>query len=511
MLAAGTGSRWRNKVLKDTAMLNVAAVIAQLASVGQSLIVMRLLGPATYGTWLGLSILLTYGGLAHFGSEHGLGIRLPYLRGKRQMARAEAMTDSVFMVWTASTLLLSVAIVIYAMTWAKVSFLTRQGLFAIALLLPLYQQAAFYSRWRGAALTDFRLSSILSVVQSWASLIFVVPLVALLGLRGLMIGSVAASLLVMLAWIRESGYDFRGRWSLRLYWQTIRVGLPMTLVVLGGGLVQTTDRVVILWLLGATPLGYYGVTSLGGGLVYALIAQAGSAMGPHITLEMARSGDTPQSLERFLVAPTIAFAYVASFAIALVIIVIPVFVRFLLPNYTKGLTPFLIFVPGFYFLSIILTANTILTLILIARRKQRLVLYVQGAAILSEAVLAFAFIKAGLGLNGAALASTIAYALYGLGILILAATYVLHRRPAILGFIGRVLTPAIVVFPLILTVRLVTERFISDNPVASAAIQLVALAVIAAALFRTLDRQVPIRALATEARATLRNRRVPRA
>ena len=78
----------------------------------------------------------------------------------------------------------------------------------------------------------------------------------------------------------------------------------MTLVALGTGIIQT-DRIVILPLLGAQSLGYYGVTSLGGGAVYGLIAQAGSVMGPHITVEMGRSSDSPRALKRFLVTPTI--------------------------------------------------------------------------------------------------------------------------------------------------------------------------------------------------------------
>ena len=497
---------WTGKVLRDTAMLNGAALVGQLASVAQSLIVMRFLEPATYGIWLGLTIILTYGGFAHFGAEHGMGIRLPYFRGKSQSARAKGMADSVFIAWTVSALVVAAGVAIFAVTSRSITPIVRQGLLAIALLVPLNQQATFYSRWQGAALIDFRLSSILSVVQSWTSLVLVSVLVVWLGLRGVMIAAVAVSLVVFLVWRRDTAYRFQGRWSKRLLLQALQIGLPMTLVVLGGGLIQTVDRIVILSLLGAQSLGFYGVTSLGGGIVYGLIAQAGSAMGPHITMEMGRSSDSPRALEKFLVTPTIVFAYVSTFAIALLIVVIPPLVSLLLPKYVPGLSAFLFYIPGFYFLSIILTANTILTLLLIARGKQRFVLYLQGSGIAIEAGLAFLLIKAGLGLRGAALGSTAAYAFYGIGILGFAAHQVLQSRREAVRLLGRVLTPAVVVFPTIIAVHIMTDTFMAGNLPGAVGLQLAALAAMCAILYGTFDRQVGVAAFALDLRDALRRR-----
>ena len=497
---------WRNKVLKDTAMLNGAALTAQGAGVVQSLIVMRLLEPSVYGIWLGLSIILTYGGLAHFGTEHGIELRLPYFRGKSQSARSGAMADSVFLVWTISTLFVAAGVAIYALFSKQSSPFVRQGLVAIALLLPLNQQANFHSRWQGAALTDFKLSSLLSVLQSWLSLLVIVPLVYFLGLRGLMIGSVAVSSLVCAVWLRASAFRFRGRWSKRLAWQALRVGLPMTLVVLGGGLIQTIDRIVVLSVLGATSLGYYAVTGLGGGIVYALMAQAGSAMSPHISAEMGRSRDSPQSLERFLVAPTIIFAFLSTFAIAVLIIVIPALVTLWLPKYSPGLGAFLIYIPGFYFLAIIITANTILTLILIARRRQRLVLYVQGGAIALEGGIAFVLLKSGSGLRGAALASTVAYAVYGLVLLWMAARQVLGTRELALRFVGRVLVPFVAVIPAMILTHDLSARIFPDRLIPGLAIQTAVLAIITGGMLPVVNRQIQLRPLAVEIRNTVRAR-----
>lgn len=501
---------WRKKVLKDTAMLNASALTSQMAALLQSLIVMRLLAPKVYGIWLGLTIILTYGGFAHLGTEHGIVLRIPYLRGKGMNARSGAMADSVFLVWTIATLLIAAGVAVFAAVSNR-SPLVRLGLYSIALVLPLNQQANFYARWHGAALTDFRLTSVLSVFQSVVSLLVIVPLVFLFGLRGLMIGAVIVAALVYVGWVRSSSYRFRGRWSVALYWQALRFGLPMTLVVLAGGLIQSIDRIVILSLLGATSLGYYGVTSFGGSILYGLMSQAGSAMSPHITAEMGRSGDSPHSLANFLVVPTMAFSYIATFTIALLMVVIPPIVTVLLPRYSPGLTAFLIYVPGFYFLGVIITANTVLTLLLISRRRQRVMIYVQGIVIALEGGLAFLLIKAGAGLEGAAFASTFAYACYGLSVLVMAARQVFRSSAEISSFLTAVIKPFAVVMPIMLLARWAVVDLLPIGPAVGLVIEITLLGAILAAMWSEINRQIALLPVALELRDSLRARFGPRA
>ena len=487
-------------------MLNAATLTAQAAGVIQSLLVMRLLDPAVYGIWLGLTILLTYGGFAHLGTEHGIELRLPYFLGKGQRARGAAMADSVFLVWTVSTLIVASGIALYALV-AEQRVSVREGLFTIALLLPLNQQANFHSRWQGAARTDFRVASLISIAQSWISLIVIVPLVYWLGLRGIMLGSVLVAALICVAWLRASAYRFRRQWSPTLVWQALRVGLPMTLVVLGGGLIQTVDRIVILSVLGARSLGYYAVTGLGGGIVYGLLSQAGSAMSPHISAEMGRSRDSPAALERFLVGPTLTFAYASAFAIAVLVIVIPALVTLWLPRYTPGVGAFLIYVPGFFFLGIISTASTILTLALIARRMQRLVLYIQAGAIGLEAGLAFVLLQSGSGIKGAALASTVAYGVYGVAVLAMAAKEVFGSRAAGLRFVSRALVPFVAFIPTLVLAHIVSSAIFDGNLAGAVAAQLVVLAAVTAGLVPTANRQLQLRALFVEMRRSVFARR----
>ena len=451
--------------------MNVAAILAQGAGMLQSLVVLRLLDPAVYGIWVGLMIVLSYGAYAQLGLEYGLGLLLPLYRGRNEPARVDALTDTVFGSWSIVTALVSTGVIVFALVTNPTNELVRWGLITVAIQLLLNQQAGFFARWHGAALMDFTTPSLFVVVQSLVSLAVVVPLVYIFGLKGLMLGVLIAAGIVCAGWYAKSPYRFHRLWTRELLRDALSVGFPVMLVTFAGGLIQTIDRLIILSFLGATALGYYGVTTLASGFLYGLLAQAGGAIAPHIGHELGRSGYESGGLRRFLIAPTIAFAYVSTVMIALLLVGIPPIVRLLLPKYVPGLPAFVLFVPGFFFLAIILTANNILNNIFVVRREKRFMLYIQAIAIAVEAALAVSFIRLGFGIRGVALASTASYAVYGLMILVGATRHVIPGNQNQLQFIALVFLPAIAAIPVLGALFLVGTEARHNHPLGAAIVQ----------------------------------------
>ena len=223
--------------------------------------------------------------------------------------------------------------------------------------------------------------------------------------------------------------------------ELLRVGSPILLVVIGGTLIRTVDRLLILGYLGTEALGYYGVTALGGNLLFGLISQAGSAMGPHMLATMGRTDNAPEALRPYLVKPTLIFGHLIAGGILLLAFVIPPFVRLWLPQYLPGLNAFYLFIPGFFFLGITLSANNLLNGILMVRRRQRIAIGIQVSAVMLELGVGFLMIRGGMGIAGVALASTVAYAAYGIAVVAAASLYILQDARARTAFILRTLVP----------------------------------------------------------------------
>lgn len=440
VVAQDAATTHHRKILKDTLFLNGAMTVGQVFAVVQSLLVMRVLDPAGYGIWLGLVILLSYASYVHLGVDDGLGIRLPYYRGQNEERRAIESTNTAYSVWTGLTIVFAIGIGGFALLARQQSAVTKAGLIAVAVLVVLQQQIAFYDRWLSSQ-ASFRRVSTLSTAQSFISVSLIVPLAYALGIYGVMLGTVATSFVMWLLWSRSAGFRASWRFSASSLADLLRVGMPLLLVSLSWTLIKTIDRVLILRLLGPASLGLYGITGIGGNFLYSLMHKAGSAISPHITEEMGRSGDSPEALRKYLIKPTLLFAAASVAGIMLLLFVVPLLVELVLPRYRPGIGAFYLFVPGFFFLGITMTSGNILSVVLMARRRQRFLLYLQGLALATEVGAIYLFVGRGWSLEGVALASTLSYAVYGLSILAGAARCVIKIRAERWSFLGEVLTP----------------------------------------------------------------------
>jgi O-antigen/teichoic acid export membrane protein len=476
------------KIIRDTALLNAAGIVSQVFAIGQRLLVMRYLDPSAYGVWMALSILLSYSAYVHLGLEHGMGIRLPYYRGAADSQRQREIETTVFTAWTALALLLALGVSAYALLTPG-STLKRFGLLAIAAMIPFEQQSQFFVRWQTSAHYDFATTTRLSLLRSVALLIVVVPLVVAFGIYGMIAGTLLVSALVAIVWHLKSPFSVRWVWSVDVLRELLRIGFPMLLVILAGSLIEMVDRMLILFLLGTVSLGYYGVTGLGGSSVYGFLAQAGSAMSPHMAAEMGRSADAPSALGRYLLKPTLFFATAAAFFTLSLMFIVPLIVRRFIPHYAPGIPAFYAYVPGFFFLAIIITANNIVNLVLIARKRQRMFLYVQGLALICEVGFGYLFIRVGWGIVGVAAASTLAYALYGGTTLILACTLVFPAKVS-LRFIADVMTPIIYCGAIAAGILWTTAAWHADS-ISTTALQLTLYAVGGVPLLLWLNRRAP--------------------
>jgi O-antigen/teichoic acid export membrane protein len=476
------------KIIKDTAMLNIAGIISQILGIGQRLLILRFLDPALYGVWLGLSILLSYAVYTHLGLEHGMGVRLPYYRAREDARKQAEIESAVFTAWTAFACVLACGVVIYALV-SPGSPLKRWGLCAIAVMIPLEQQNQFFLRWYTSAHFDFMIPSRMGLLRSALLVLVVVPLTALFGIGGLISGNVIVSAVIVIVWHTRGKFPVLLRPSGETLKELFRVGFPILLVVVVGGLIDSIDRVLILFALSTVSLGYYGITGLGGNSVYGFLAQAGSAMAPHMAADMGRSGDSPASLERYLIKPTLYFGTAAACLTLSLFFVIPPLVRRLIPQFVPGIPAFYAYVPGFFFLAIIITANNVVNLVLIARKRQRMFFGVQVISLLCEVGLGLLFIRLGWGIVGVAAASTLAYAVYGCTTLLLACLFVLTPG-ATVRFMAAALMPILYCGALAAAILSTTASW-TAGPIVFAGVQLAAYAVGCLPLLFWLNRRAP--------------------
>lgn len=410
----------KQKILNDSFITNAANLISQGLSLLQGFIILRFIDPGSYGVWLGLLILLRYGAYAHLGLEYGFMFRVPYYIGQNNAIRIQQVEDNTFIGWTVMTILFAIGVLGYYFMVEDVSHASWLGLIVILLMVFADQQSAFLNRWHTSVQKDFKSYGIVSIAKGILSFVIIVPLTYFFQIVGLMVGNLVVSILSAALWWARTSFRPRFELSPLILRELIHIGFPNLLIVLGGVLVETVDRILILGLLGAVNLGYYAITSMGGNSLYGLLAQAGAVMLPHIVEETGKHEKDFSVFEKYLIKPTVYLAYLSTLMLLLLYFIIPAIVESWLTEYVPGLSAFYLFIPGFFFLSIIITANNILNVILISQGRQYRLVAIQFFAVLVEIFAGYMMLQIGWGIAGVALGSTISYMVYGLIVLYLA-------------------------------------------------------------------------------------------
>ncbi len=482
------------KIFKDSVFLNLATLVGQVFKVLQGFLILKFLDPAAYGIWLSLEILIKYSAYSHLGLEYGLNNRLPYYAGKQKGELVQEMKDTSYITWTALASLFTVAILIFTFTGSTVSSIYKWGLVVIALLVLSEQQITFLSRLMTAGKKDFSTFSRLQVLKTIITFCLIIPLAYFFDVGGLMAGTLLTSIIMAMVWWKTSDYSFLKRTSKPALKELFQIGFPILLTALGALLIETVDRLLILNWLGAEQLGYYGVTVLGGSFMYGFLAQAGTTMIPHIIEDLSRSEDDFHSLKKYLIKPTFVFATASVLVILTLLFVIPVIVTYWVPKYLPGLPAFYFFIPGYFFLSIILTAGNIMQTILVQRKRLRLLVYIQMGAVIVEILFGLLFIFNGFGIAGVALSSTLAYAFYGIIVLALAAFHVLQTGKEKLSFLVEVFCLFMSGLILFFVIKWIGTTLGGDRLIYQAIIQILCCGLVTIPILAWLNKRVQIMA-----------------
>ncbi len=480
----------RNKILKDTVSLNISTFVVQMFSMFQTFLVMRILVPEFYGLWLSLLLVVSYSAYANLGTENGMAFLLPYDQFRGDSRRREEISDSCFVIWTAWTILFLVGTGIYFTFWHSSSQLPRIAVVVMSGIILCEQQIQFRTTWQTSALRDFSLVSKLNVLKGAISFVLVVSGTYLFREVGLMLATLIVSIVHLGFWWVKSPYRFTHHYTKTTTFELVRIGFPIFLVSFAGKLIETADRLILVLLMGPSSLGMYAVTGLGGGFVYGLIHRAASAMSPHLPETLGSHDNDPRSLEPFLLKPTLVFSCILCCLLMPLTLAIGPVVTHFLPKYAGGIEAFYCFIPGYFFWGVILSANNVLLTIFAQRRQQWINFVILSSAVLIEIVLAFVLIKNGMGIKGAALASTSAYVVYGITVLLFSTKYTIStgRYSFLLNCLAPFLFSSVTTASLII----ISKFLIPDRPILVGLFQIFGCLISIGGMLFWLNRKIPL-------------------
>lgn len=403
---------WR-RLVRDSIVASSATILCQGIGVVTAIVLRMLLDPSQMGVWQGLKLFLGYANYANFGISKGATRELSIALGRGDAASAERGLSIAFTFNTIASILyalvlLAAAVVVAGESSNLWSNPWSSGLVAVATLAIGQRHVTFLVTILRAR-QAFTATAALSILEAVLTLAACAVFVHWWGLPGMYAGT-----LVVLA--ASAGFlhavepaRLRFLWDLKESKRLVAIGAPILMFGVLGTLFRSLDRLMILAYLPDREyqLGCYSVALLVTAQLYGLANMLSIVMAPRYGEMFGRTGSV-RDVARLAARSSEPLAAVTALLSGLAIVAGAPLLSSMLPDYRTGLAPLVWLVPGTAISALALPASQCL----IAVDRQRRALWPLAAALLIAALGNHIALRAGYGLTGVAMATSIGFVLH---------------------------------------------------------------------------------------------------
>lgn len=442
----------KEDVVKDSSRYMPSVYISLAVGVVTGLVVRRFLGPSLMGMWVTLSLVLSYVSYCHLGVLLAAEREIPYWHGKKDYGKAEEVKNTTFGFGVITAVITGIVILISAFVLKdRFPFYITIGLIVISGVVLLRQFYNFYITLLRAN-KEFTLISKLTILSAVASAVLTIPLVIKFHLYGMYAVTALVPVITISYAYLHTRYPFSLSIKIEELKRLFKIGIVLLISSFTSLLLMSIDRIMVINMLGAAELGYYSIALTALAYIFTIPNTFGIIMFPRFQERYGETGDFA-SLKSYFITPTVILAYLLPLAIGVLYIGMPLVVRHFLPDYLPGLDALRILLAGVFFLSLTYGASHFLITI---NKQAKIIPFVASGALLT-AVLNYAFIKLGWGINGVALGSAISYFLYSSSLIAYGLSYFLFRVGEVLRFFGRIVAPFLYSFGILVVLDLVLK------------------------------------------------------
>ena len=195
-------------------------------------------------------------------------------------------------------------------------------------------------------------------------------------------------------------------------------GFPIFLFMASSMVLKSIDRIMILRYLSTEALGYYSIGLMGVSMLLYIPDSISYVLYPRMLARFAATGD-PDETAREMLKPIATIAWLMPLVVGMSVFFVREVVTLVLPNYVLGIPALSILLFG----TLGLALSSVPAFYIMAIQKQVKLLPLALGAILLDIGLIALFLKLGWKLEGVALGVSMGYVVYGVGLLVYAASH----------------------------------------------------------------------------------------
>ncbi|MEA3402888.1 MAG: oligosaccharide flippase family protein [Armatimonadota bacterium] len=339
-------------------LIGGSSYVALVAGLVRSIIVMRLIGPRGRGIQRLAGLYKGYLSNLSVGWRHGVSKELPLAIGAEDAGRAAQVEDTGYLAVGVVSLLAGLGMVAYALWLSPHQFETRVALAIGGGLLAAEEMVALYwsvlRSWE-----SFGTLAIGELVRTFAQLGLMILGAWLLGVTGVMLGWLAAALILLGFLDLASRIRVSAKVDWQQVWGLLLIGFPVALISFADILLRSIDGAVLVHFYGEERFGLYTVAMQMAAYLFALPQAAGFVIWPKVLESYGAEADGERRSRRVLL-PTIALASVMPVIGGTAWLLMPAAVNLLVPRFALSVPAAQVLSLGATFLALPLASNAAL-------------------------------------------------------------------------------------------------------------------------------------------------------
>ncbi len=293
----------RYQLIRDTGYLWIGNIIEMVLSAIRSLFVPGWLGPKMYGVIGALNITTQYGRHLDLGVNTAMSREVPQYSARSEVAQALEYGKATLAFNLITSSIPALAMIVFAFfMWDFYGWQVFWGVLAYAAILILTRLDIFYQLYLKSVF-KFNNAGVGIFIRAVVSFALVIVLTYFYGFYGYLIATLAGFAATVIYLVMVGGLPLSVIPQWRYLKPLIKGGLPLFIIALGGILLQTIDRLMVVKYYGAVNMGYYALAVLIMNFIYMLPNLAGQAMATRI-YGIPRGGDRTR-FNDYIIKPTL--------------------------------------------------------------------------------------------------------------------------------------------------------------------------------------------------------------
>jgi O-antigen/teichoic acid export membrane protein len=419
----------KTDIVKNIMIYMPSRYFSQFLGIFTSILIKRFLGPLYTGMWSFLRIVVQYADYTELGATLSIFYKIPYHNGQGNTKEADSVRDNVFSFILLSSSAAALIIIAYALLFCK--NLSREMFFGLLGAAVIVIAEKLFAVHVMLLRVDKNYKILSGSVYFDAALNL--SLVLLVVSRFKFYGMIFITILIPIANMLFIIYHKRYIKGIAFAWQKIisyiKFGFPLYITGILNGILNNVDNIILVGMLGFKELGIYSIAMMAKNYSRQVSVGFGHVVGPYFMEDYGKYGDS-KLLHAYVAKGTFAIASFMSIVLGLVFIFSTPVITAILPSFVAGLPALRISLIASFFVSLIDFPYDYI----VALKQRSSLIFFTIATLALDIALTYLLIKAGLGINGAAIAATISAMVYMLALFMYCMKGLITLREAVRFF-----------------------------------------------------------------------------